>query len=147
MTDLKDILVSGKCGNENLNSKTKEAEQMEAYFTSLFANSSCKAKGVFVNTTVTSATPSEMIPLGEINPKPGPEMEFCYQLGVQSPTFPFNYWSVASWLTAVEVRGLETATRDFMLEVNPSFTYVGCAVTYEGINDTLTNLYASSVKK
>jgi hypothetical protein len=145
MPDLEDIRESGKAPNDQNNATTGEAEAAAKYFGSLFEGTHNKVDGLYINTTVGGPVNAELIPLEDVDPKPPDSERFYYHVEVSNgPAGTRWLWCVASWLTAIEVRGLETATRDYLVQLDPGFTYLTTPYTYEAINDSLTTLYAES---
>jgi len=145
MTQLDEIMESGKAPNDEVNASTKEANQMAAYFTALFESvPNAKVLGLVINTTVAGAMGSaELIPLENVEPQPDEDERFYYHLQVRLPLGVTQEWAVSSWLTAVEVRGLELATRDYMAKVDSSFSYLNVPQVYSALETGLAEFYES----
>lgn len=144
MTDLKDILVSGKAQNTELNTTTEDSKQMQAYFETLFKpTQSAEVHGLIINTTEQGASPSALIPLDEIEPQPKDDMKFFYALHVSTPAVGSVYWDVYSWLQSVKHNGIEMATRSYMGQVDPNFSYLNIPPVYAGLEAALTDFYES----
>ena len=144
MTDLRDILISGKAGNKDLNAETGDAKAMQTYFSGIVKGTTADVHELVINTTVNSAQPSELIPITDVEPEPEDGMEFFYHLRVSSPVNRDLLWCVSSFLTAIEVRGLEVATRDYLKELDPALDYVAVPYTYEAIEESLNALYTDA---
>ena len=148
MTDLNDILISGKARNPDANASTLDAHTMENYFRELFVGTSCTVGDIVINTTVEGWEEAKLIPLQEVEPQPDDDQKFFYHLTVSnSATGQQILWHVASWLTAVEVRNIEVATRDYLTELDPDATYLTTPYTYDAIKESLNQLYAFSGAK
>ncbi|HEX6824729.1 MAG TPA: hypothetical protein VF077_00320 [Nitrospiraceae bacterium] len=143
MTELKDILITGKAPNKDYNVTTGMALAMQYYWFEFLKGTTEVVGEIFVNETVSGPVEAKMIPLSDITPQPRDNMKFFWALRVESPNAGTAFfWDVHSFLKAIEVRGLEVATRDYLKQLNPGLEYLNIPHTYAAIEDSLNYLYA-----
>lgn len=145
MTELRDILVSGKAPNDDANATTKDAKRMEQYFSALFdtlpEDTKTSVVGLVINTTAVGPTSAELIPLSEVVPQPEDGMRFYYHLQVELTSGEVQNWAVSSWVTALEIHGIYQATMSYMTKVYPAWNVLSFDPAFQGMEFGLSKYY------
>lgn len=148
MVPLREVILTGRADNDDVNVTTSQAVQMAGYFAVLFTETACDVVQVVINETASGPVEARMIPLQEVEPFPPMELKFYYQLQVSSPLLGDpHYWSISQFVAMVESQGLEQATRFFLETAVPNFkelNYLSVPTTYSAINDRLSDAYVQS---
>ena len=145
MTPLNEVIIVGKAPEETLNVSTHDAITIKNYFEKLFDGTNSRILGLFINTTVPSESGSaSMVNIKDVDPHPGNEMKFYFQLSVESPTLPQRYWEVSSIYRSMDSGNLETMTRKYMAEIDSGWIYLNFTPTYNGIVAALNALFVKA---
>lgn len=139
---LSDVIESSKAMNDDVKATTAQAKQMKNYFELLYTGVSGASVGdIVVNTVTSGPIEAQLIPLQNIEPQPPDNLRLFYHVQVVFPSGECRDWTVSSWLSAVEHRGLDQATRDYMVEVDPNFSYQNYPKINKKWDEALGSIY------
>ena len=139
---LNEVLQHGKAPNPDANSTVAAAKQMQTYMKEMIVAIIGGTVGdILINTTMSGPSAAHLIPLQMVQPQPPDDAELFMHVELSSTAAGTRQYSVSQWEKAVASNGLELATRNFMLTLDPAFTYLNVPKAYGTLTGFLDELY------